>query len=376
MRGPYARYKALIAKGDLQPDAAQDEAARRLDLLHGALLKPPKPLPFWAKSAMPEGVYLWGGVGRGKSLLMDLFYNNTPLAKKRRVHFHAFMIETHAQIAQWRSLPDKARKKLPFRDKSAPLDDPIPHVAKQIASSARLLCFDEFQVSDITDAMILGRLFEALFDHGVTIVATSNRHPDDLYKDGINRQLFEPFIALLKQQLDIFHLQSAQDYRLDQLSGNPVYYHPLNQQSRAAMDKAWARVITGAQERPKMLSVRGRELTLNRTARGAARTSFQTLCKSNLGAEDYLAIAANFATLFMDDIPKLSPEMRNEAKRFVTLIDALYEAKTKFVCSADAPIDALYPQGDGAFEFARTASRLQEMQSDAYLAMAHTNTRK
>ncbi len=374
MRGPYARYKELIAKGDLQADAAQDKAARRLDLLHKELTKTQKPFFFWRKAATPKGVYLWGGVGRGKSLLMDLFYNNTPLAKKRRVHFHAFMIETHEDIAKWRALPDKARKKHAARDKLADLDDPIPHVAKHIASKAQLLCFDEFQVSDITDAMILGRLFEALFALGVIVVATSNRPPDDLYKDGINRPLFEPFIELLKQQLDIFHLEAAQDYRLNQLSANPVYYFPLNKQSRAAMNKAWARVITGAKERPRVLLVRGRELPLKRTARDAARTSFQELCANNLGAEDYLTIAANFATLFMDDIPKLTPEKRNEAKRFVTLIDALYEAKTKFVCSADAPPEDLYPKGDGAFEFTRTASRLKEMQSDAYLAMAHTNT--
>ena len=374
MRGPYARYKELIAKGDLQADAAQDKAARRLDLLHKELTKTQKPFFFWRKAATPKGVYLWGGVGRGKSLLMDLFYNNTPLAKKRRVHFHAFMIETHEDIAKWRALPDKARKKHAARDKLADLDDPIPHVAKHIASKAQLLCFDEFQVSDITDAMILGRLFEALFALGVIVVATSNRPPDDLYKDGINRPLFEPFIELLKQQLDIFHLEAAQDYRLNQLSANPVYYFPLNKQSLDAMNKAWARVITGAKERPRTLIVRGRELPLKRTARDAARTSFQELCANNLGAEDYLTIAANFATLFMDDIPKLTPEKRNEAKRFVTLIDALYEAKTKFVCSADAPPEDLYPKGDGAFEFTRTASRLREMQSDVYLAMAHTNT--
>ncbi len=373
MRGPYARYKELIAKGDLQADAAQDKAARRLDLLHKELTKTQKPFFFWRKAATPKGVYLWGGVGRGKSLLMDLFYNNTPLAKKRRVHFHEFMIETHEDIAKWRALPDKARKKHATRDKLADLDDPIPHVAKHIALKAQLLCFDEFQVSDITDAMILGRLFEALFGLGVIVVATSNRPPDDLYKDGINRPLFEPFIELLKQQLDIFHLEAAQDYRLNQLSANPVYYSPLNKQSLDAMNKAWARVITGAKERPQTLLVRGRELSLNRTARDAARTSFQELCANNLGAEDYLTIAANFATLFMDDIPKLTPEKRNEAKRFVTLIDALYEAKTKFVCSADAPPEDLYPKGDGAFEFARTASRLKEMQSDAYLAMAHTS---
>jgi cell division protein ZapE len=373
MRGPYARYKELVAKGDLQADAAQDAAARRLNLLHKELARTRKPFLFWRKPKAPKGLYLWGGVGRGKSLLMDLFYNNTPLAKKRRVHFLEFMIETHEEIANWRALPDKARKKHASRDKTADLDDPIPHVAKHIASKAQLLCFDEFQVSDITDAMILGRLFEALFRHEIIVVATSNRPPDDLYKDGINRPLFEPFIDLLKQQLDIFHLQAAQDYRLNQLSANPVYYFPLNKQSRAAMDKAWARVITGAKERPRTLLVRGRELTLKRTARDAARISFQELCANNLGAEDYLSIAANFATVFMDDIPKLSPEKRNEAKRFVTLIDALYEAKTKFVCSADAPIDALYLKGDGAFEFARTASRLKEMQSDAYLAMAHTN---
>ena len=372
MRGPLARYNHLVAKGDLVPDEVQRNAVRRLDKL-SRKIQATQGWSLFGKPQHPKGLYLWGGVGRGKSLLMDLFFNHTRLAHKQRVHFHQFMSDTHQAIAAWRAMDDKERKRQTYRDKKAPLDDPIPHIAKKIFQHAHLLCFDEFQVSDITDALILGRLFDGLFDLGTLIIATSNRPPDDLYLDGINRELFLPFIESLKQRLDIFHLDAAKDYRRDQLAGNPVYFHPLDNNAATAMDKAWNKVITGAKERPTHIQVRGRTLVFPRTARDGLRVSFADLCEKNLGAEDYIALTAHFATLFMDDIPQLSPEKRNQAKRFVTLVDSLYEAKTKFVCSAAVAPSDLYPKGDGSFEFSRTVSRLIEMQSQAYLATAHEN---
>ena len=320
----------------------------------------------------PRGVYLWGGVGRGKTLLMDLFFNNTPHPAKRRAHFHEFMLDIHERIAAWRAAPDGARRRHKAWSRKAP-DDPIPLVAHDVAAGARLLCFDEFQVTDIADAMILGRLFSALFEHGIIVVATSNRPPDDLYKDGINRQLFLPFIELFKERLDVFEIASARDYRLEKLEGAPVYHSPLGPEADAAMDKAWTRMICGARERRERLTVKGRPLTVRRAARDAARFHFDELCARPLGAADYLALARRYGAFFIDRIPQMGPESRNEAKRFVTLLDALYDARAKLVCSAAAEPEALYPAGDGAFEFERTASRLREMRGAAYLAAApHT----
>ncbi len=372
MKGPLRRYDALVAEGALAEDQAQRSAAAHLQSLSEALVAAERPRLFWlrARTPAPRGVYLWGGVGRGKSLLMDIFFNNTDVARKRRVHFHEFMAETHDRIAAWRGAPEAARRRHAGANPKA-LDDPMPPVAADIAEDAMLLCFDEFQVTDIADAMLLGRLFEALLAKGVVVVATSNRHPDDLYRDGLNRQLFLPFIALLKSRLDVIHLDAAQDYRLDRLSGASVYHTPLGAAADAAMDEAWTAMIAGSRERPETIHVKGRSVIAPRTARGLARFSFSELCEAPLGASDYLAIARRYSALFIDNIPKLTTEARNEAKRFITLVDALYETKTKLVCSADAEPHALYPEGRGAFEFERAASRLAEMQTESYIAAEH-----
>jgi len=373
MTGPLKRYRALVAKGALSQDAVQETAAFHLDALHQNIrgYQGTKRSFFGKIKPAPRGIYLWGGVGRGKSLLMDIFFNNARVTRKRRVHFHEFMAETHDSIAQWRAADSKTKRRHPAYDRKSP-DDPIPYVAMDLAKKALLICFDEFQVTDIADAMVLQRLFEKLFSYGVVMVTTSNRHPDDLYKDGINRQLFTPFIELLKKKTKIVELNADRDYRLERLSGADVYYTPLDSTADNAMNTAWNNLICGAQERPETLTVKGRAITLPKTARGAARTSFADLCQRPLGANDYLAIVHRYDTLFLDRIPKMTVDQRNEAKRFVTLIDAVYETRTKFVCSADAAPGNLYPAGDGAFEFERTASRLIEMQSDDYLAAERT----
>lgn len=372
MRGPFPRYRALVETGALAADPAQEDAAARLQALSEALARAQGSgfALFSKKTAPPRGVYLWGAVGRGKSLLMDIFFNNTAVAPKRRAHFHEFMAETHDRIAVWRAADERTKRRHPRASKISP-DDPMPPVAADIARKARLLCFDEFQVTDIADAMILGRLFEALFAEGVVVAATSNRHPDDLYKDGLNRQLFLPFIAELKSRLEIIELDAARDYRLDRLAGAPVYHSPLGAEADAAMDRAWKAMIAGAQEKPETLTVKGREVVAPRSARGLARFAFADLCEQPLGASDYLAIVRRYSALFIDRIPRMGPENRNEARRFVTLIDAIYESRTKLVCSAAAPPEALCPKGDSAFEFERTASRLIEMQSRDYIGAEH-----
>jgi cell division protein ZapE len=372
MQGPFKRYLELVAAGALSPDESQRAAMMRLQALSEALtaLERPHFSLFRARPPRPRGLYLWGGVGRGKSLLMDIFFKNSDVARKRRVHFHEFMAETHDRIAAWRAAGEKARRRHPGANAKA-LDDPMPPVAADIAEEAMLLCFDEFQVTDIADAMLLGRLFEALLAKGAVIVATSNREPNDLYKDGLNRQLFLPFIALLKERLDVFQLDAAQDYRLDRLSGAPVYHWPIGPEADSAMDRAWIAMIAGSREKAELIAVKGREVVAPRTARGLARFTFEELCRTALGAGDYLAIARRYSAVFLDRIPVMSAEDRNEAKRFVTLVDALYEARTKLVCSAEAPPQALYLSGHGAFEFERTASRLIEMQAESYLAAEH-----
>lgn len=361
-----------ISTGALSADPIQARAAGALD---DTLIRladyDPKPGLFglFNRDPAPKGLYLWGGVGRGKSMLMDVFFRLAPTPQKQRVHFHAFMINVHARINDWRKL-DKAGRRASPHHKRGDGDDPIVPVARAIAEHATLLCFDEFHVTDITDAMILARLFEALWDEGVVVVATSNRPPDDLYKHGLNRGLFVPFIKTMPNHLVIFDFDGQTDHRLRQLTAAPVYYMPLGAQTDADMDATWARVTGNAKMRPMTLTAQGRDLTIARTGSGAARESFEALCNRALGAADYLTVAETFHTLMLDGVPKMDRDSRNMAKRFVALIDALYETRTKLIISADAQPDDLYLTGDGAFEFERTASRLIEMRSESYLAEA------
>lgn len=342
-----------IASEQLSRDPAQIEAAQKLDDLLIRLSRGSKRSLF-SRSKQIQGLYLWGGVGRGKSMLMDLFFAEAPV-QAMRVHFHEFMGRVHDRL-------NIARKR---RDVS----NPIFPVAKQFASEAKLICFDEFQVTQIADAMILAGLFEDLFKRGVTVVATSNRHPDALYQDGLNRHLFVPFIELLKQQTEVFELASARDYRLERLTEAPVWYNLSD--GPAALDQAFIRLTLGSEPQSCMLTVKGRKLPVSREAAGVARFSFDELCAQPLWAEDYRAIASTFHTVLLEDVPVLSPAKRNEAARFVTLIDTFYEAKVKLVASASAEPEQLYPSGDGSFEFQRTVSRLHEMRSTEYMAEAH-----
>ena len=364
--GPMARYRALIAEGEITADPAQRAAVEKLQLLH-MRLKSYRPgrgrnsLRGWfgrrSRRAEEEtplgGVYMYGGVGRGKSMLMDLFFDGAPITPKRRVHFHAFMQEIHVGVHIARE---------------SNVRDPILTVAEEVAETAVLLCFDEFQVSDITDAMILGRLFEALFARGVVIVATSNRPPDDLYKDGLNRQVFVPFIEMLSRTLDVHELMSETDYRQGRTTGRQVFFSPLGPEAAREIEAAWRDETGGAASAPITLSVHGRRIVIPQTVEDVGRASFADLCEKPLGPADYLAIATQFGTFFLEGIPALTWAKSNEAKRLVTLIDAFYEAKVRFYCSSEVPPAEIYTDGKGAFEFARTASRLAEMQSEEYLA--------
>lgn len=370
MNGVMARYRAKAEAGLITFDPAQAIAAELLAVLEGRLRdwKPGRTrFLFGRPEPAPRGLYLFGGVGRGKSMLMDLFFEAAPVQPKRRVHFHAFMQEVHAAVTAWRRMDDTERRARPEYVKGAG-DDPIPPVAKAIAASASLLCFDEVQVSDITDAMILGRLFERLFANNVVVVATSNRPPRDLYKDGINRQLFVPFIERIEASLDLHALDGPKDWRMARLERMEVYHSPLDGRASMAMDKAWARLTQGADARPVRIDVGGRALDVARAAAGCARFTFEELCARPLGAADYLALCRHFDTLLIDGVPRMTPDRRNEAARFRILIDTLYEHKTKLILSAEAPADALYPTGDQSFEFERTVSRLHEMRSREYLA--------
>ena len=362
-----AGLEAQVTGGRLKPDPDQTEIARRLDRLASELSQTDSASAGWGARLFarkpaepPRGVYLWGGVGRGKSMLMDLFFAHARVQKKRRVHFHEFMQECHDRIHRWRQNHEVSRT-----------SEPIRPLARAIADEARLLCFDEFQVHDIADAMILGRLFFALFELGVVMVATSNRPPDDLYKGGLQRELFVPFIGLIKQKLDVMSLEGATDYRLERLGRMPVYHAPDGPEAKAALAEAFQRLTLGVPAQPDQITIKGRVLPVPRAAEGVAWFTFPDLCNRALGAGDYLAIARRYHTVVLEGIPAMSPETRDQAKRFVTLIDALYERKVNLICSAAAQPEYLYPMGEGAFEFQRTASRLEEMQSAEYLAQPH-----
>jgi cell division protein ZapE len=361
------RYRDLVASGRIRGDAEQERVVARLEALRVALAAAPSPRkPGWrdrlglgprvAAPAGQRGLYIHGPVGRGKSMLMDLFHEAAELPS-RRVHFHAFMLEIHERLHRRRQRQAEA--------------DAIGPVAREIAAETRLLCFDEFQVTNIADAMILGRLFAGLFDAAVTVVATSNTAPRDLYAGGLQRERFLPAIALLEERLEILELGGGLDYRRDRIRGMSVYHTPPGPAATRALDRAFADLTGGAVPEPAEIAVQGRILRLSRTAKGVARATFAELCGQPLGPADFLALARAFHTLVLDDVPELTAERRNEVRRFVTLIDALYEHRTKLVCSAAAPPDSLHLAGDHAAEFRRTASRLHEMQSAAYLAAGH-----
>ncbi|MFQ6553692.1 cell division protein ZapE [Aestuariibius insulae] len=342
-------YRQKVKDGFLEADPAQEAVLTEFERIREGLAETPSKGWFRKAAEPPKGLYLWGGVGRGKSMLMDLFAAALDV-DCRRVHFHAFMQEVQDGLAAAR----KAGK-----------DDAIGPVADRIIAEVRCLAFDEMQITDIADAMIVGRLFQKLFDGGVVVVTTSNRVPEDLYKDGLNRDLFLPFIALLEERMVVHELVSPKDYRQGRLAGEQVYFSPVDTDAREAIASIWEDLSGGASEE-LTLRVKGREVVLPRFSSGVARAKFYDLCGRALGPADYLAVAEAVRVLILEDIPTLGRSNFNEAKRFVTLIDALYEAKVRLICSAAAVPEMLYVEGEGSFEFARTASRLQEMQGEGW----------
>jgi cell division protein ZapE len=363
--GLRASYEALLAKGDLRPDPAQAEAVGILQKLADQLngYHPPgargllenflqeKPVP-------PKGMYLYGDVGRGKSMLMDLFFDAATVEKKRRVHFHQFMLEVHARLHRLQTGPEQA-------------EGILPRLARDLASEAWLLCFDEFHVGNIADAMILGRLFAGLFDQGAVVVATSNWPPDELYKNGLQRDRFVPFITLLMQRMSVHRLTGAVDHRYEQMRGTPNYFTPLGADATEKLRAIFAQITGGIEIQALQLPVEERLVAVPCAARGAAFFNFDELCNRPLGAADYLALAECFSALFIDRVPQLAPEQRNETTRFMTLIDALYETKVKLYMAAAVAPERLCPEGEVSFAFQRTASRLVEMQSEEYRQKAH-----
>ncbi|MCO5091441.1 cell division protein ZapE [Bosea sp. (in: a-proteobacteria)] len=368
------RYAALVEAGAIERDPAQVAVVKKLEALTATLaarrLARKGSALGWLfgrrpeTSEAPKGLYVWGSVGRGKTMLMDMFFEAAPVKRKRRVHFHEFLADVHARINAYRQK---------IRTGEVKDADPIAPVAADLAGEAYLLCFDEFTVTDIADAMILGRLFTALFSAGVVVVATSNVEPSRLYEGGLNRALFTPFIALLQTRVEVLKLDARTDFRLEKLGGAPVYHVPADAKAKAALDQAF-KALSGVERGQRtVLSVQGHDLVVPQAAGGVARASFADLCAEAYGASDYIALAQRFHTLVLDDIPVLDYDRRNEAKRFIILIDTLYEHHVKLVASAAAEPHELYKarQGREAFEFDRTVSRLIEMRSGDYLSLPH-----
>ncbi|MGB7433421.1 MAG: cell division protein ZapE [Ahrensia sp.] len=369
-----SRYADLVVEGSLEADAAQEEIAIKLDRLNEAvgkmrLASKSSSLGWLFAKRAPKkehirGLYIHGSVGRGKSMLMEFFFRACPYKRKRRAHFHDFMADVHDRIGAHRKA---------LKDGKTKEDDPIPPVARALAQESRVLCFDEFTVTDIADAMILSRLFSALFKQGVVLVATSNVVPDNLYRDGLNRGLFLPFIDTLKEHVDVVSLDAERDYRLGRLSQTPLYLTPLGHNTTARMDEIWAEITSGMPHATEYVEVKGRKIEVVKSAIDAARFSFDELCAKPLGARDYLAIARRYHTIMLDDVPIIGDGKRNEAKRFINLIDTLYDEHIKLIVSADAEPTELYQATSGteAFEFDRTASRLIEMRSDSWIDDKH-----
>lgn len=375
-KGPLANLAARRAAGEIHADPVQEKVVLRLQAIHDQLAAMADAQPvktgFLARLGLghapkppegPHGLYIWGSVGRGKSMLMDLFFADAPVAKKRRVHFHEFMLEVQARLHRRRE--ELAAKGAP------PESDTIVPIGKEIAAETRLLCFDEFQVTNIADAMILGRLFETLFEEGITVIATSNRAPDDLYKNGLQRDRFLPFIELVKQRLEVLELGGSQDYRMGRLREFDLYLTPLGAWATTKLDEAFRALSNGADGERRVLRTQGRNVEVPRAAPGVAMAHFMDWCARPMGAADFLCIADNFHTVIVAEIPRMGPDSQDKAVRFVTMIDTFYEKKVKFVCSAAANPGGLYPEGDGSFEFQRTVSRLMEMQSPEYLNLEH-----
>jgi cell division protein ZapE len=371
-RGPLPAFRAMVAAGELAPDSSQELVATRLQALwtrlrgydppphpgHGAtlfsrLLRRSDP-----SDDRPNGLYIVGEVGRGKSMLMDLFFAAADVHRKQRIHFHRFMQNVHARFHE-------------FKRANPEIDDPIPPLADAIAAGAALLCFDEFQVNDIADAMILGRLFQALFDRGVVVVTTSNIPPDDLFRDRPGRDAFLPFIALIKRRLDVVMMDAGRDFRRQRLHGMRTWLVPADARADHELDVAFAKLTGDAEGKPETLWVMGRKFVVPLAAEGVARCDFDTLCGTALGAGDYLALATRYHTLILDGIPRLSPDNYDKARRFIVLVDTLYDQRVKLLASADAMPDQLYQRGENATMFERTASRLDEMQSQDWLELSH-----
>jgi cell division protein ZapE len=371
--GPLHAYLKLVECGDIHPDLSQAHAAEMLQALYVKLrlYEPQIGVNSWKarlsvrrkRIETPLGLYIYGGVGRGKSMLMELFFKSCKIKSKEHIHFHVFMKEVHERLHNFREAAKAG--------KVSPKKDPLAALARIIAKRAWLLCFDEMQITDIADAMILGRLFEVLFKEGVVIVTTSNRPPNDLYKNGLQREKFVPFIKLFEKKLNILKLDGPVDHRLARLRSMNSFLIPLNNETDAELRQNFATLTIGLTPAPIDIPLKGRKIHIPLAAEGVAFASFDTLCDLPLGASDYLKIGELFHTVIIARIPKLGPDNRDAAKRFVTMIDALYEAKTNIVCSAETLPHKIYTEGDGAFEFERTVSRLMEMQADDYIATPH-----